>query len=61
MVCDPTHFHLRVRLSCDARLTCAGVLRKKEKFAAQKLSMEQEMKNLSDKLSEGRVVEEGIR
>lgn len=50
-----------VRLSTDARSTYAGMFRKKEKFAAQKLSMEQEMKILSDKLSEGRLVEEGIR
>ncbi|CAM9220071.1 unnamed protein product [Ectocarpus sp. 6 AP-2014] len=35
--------------------------RKKDKFAAQKLSLEQEIKTLTDKLSEGRVVEEGIR
>ncbi|CAB1112145.1 unnamed protein product [Ectocarpus sp. CCAP 1310/34] len=35
--------------------------RKKDKSAAQKLSLEQEIKTLTDKLSEGRVVEEGIR
>lgn len=42
-------------------LSCVGVVRKKDKFAAQKLSLEHEIKTLSDKLSEGRVVEEGIR
>ncbi|CAM9143282.1 unnamed protein product, partial [Hapterophycus canaliculatus] len=35
--------------------------RKKDKFAAQKLSLEEEMKSLADRLSAGRVVEEGIR
>lgn len=42
-------------------LCLVGVVRKKDKFAAQKLSLEQEIKTLTDKLSEGRVVEEGIR
>lgn len=37
------------------------VPRKKDKFASQKSALEDEIKSLSDKLSEGRVVEEGIR
>eukprot|EP00903_Cladosiphon_okamuranus_P017656 g16259.t2 len=47
----------------DAELKDMGerLSRKKEKFAAQKLYMEQEIKRLIDKLSEGRAVEEGIR
>lgn len=48
-------------LCCTYICVLCWRVRKKDKFAAQKLSMEQEMKTLSDKLSEGRVVEEGIR
>lgn len=35
--------------------------RKKDKFTAQKLALETESKALADRLSEARVVEEGIR
>ncbi|CAM9700612.1 unnamed protein product [Pylaiella littoralis] len=45
----------------DLKLVREQLSRKKDKFAAQKLSLEHEIKTLSDKLSEGRVVEEGIR
>ncbi len=37
------------------------ISRKKDKFASQKSALEEEIKFLSNKLSEGRVVEEGIR
>lgn len=37
------------------------VARKKDKFATQKLALETEMRALAGRLSEARVLEEGIR
>lgn len=55
------HSYQFVLPPANARFGLVGMVRKKDKFAAQKMSLEQEIKTLTDKLSEGRVVEEGIR